>query len=177
MRVVLGLQVLKGGLLEEEDEVKMEAEQGIDGEHHDEGEDHARQDTPSRDDPSVVIRITLSEDEDPNALANDGQAVESDAAEQSDKTVVVLAADAVVEVLAVVVELLRAAVAVVAVVAGPVHVDAAFRADLQLLISHAWLSYAQQQVIGRIRAGEIEVVHEGEDEEDVGEREKDPEYG
>ena len=172
MRVVLGLQVLKSGLLEEEDEVKMEAEQGIDGEHHDEGENHARQDTPSRDDPSVVIRITLSEDEDPNALADDGQAVESDAAEQSDKTVVVLAADAVVEVLAVVVELLRAAVAVVAVVAGSVHVDAAFRANLQLLIiAHAWLSYAQQQVVGRIGAGEIEVVHEGEDEEDVGERE------
>lgn len=108
----------------------MEAEKSIDSDHHDEGEDHAGQDAPSRDDSSIVVLIIFREDEDPNALSDDGQAVESNTAEQSNETMVVLAPNAVVQVLAVMVELFRASVAMMTVVAGSVYIYAAFRADL-----------------------------------------------
>lgn len=155
----------------------MEAEQSINRKQHDEREYHTRQDAPARDDPSIIIRVIIGKHEHPNALSYDRQTIQGNAAEQSNEAMIVLAADAVVQVLAVMVELLRAAIAAVAVVAGFVHVDAAFYADLQLVISHAWLLYAEQQVVSWIGAGEIEVVCEGEGQEDVGRCEEDPEYG
>lgn len=120
------------------------------------------------------LRILGVSDKDPGRLPNDGQAVGGDGEEHPEEGLVVLAPNAVVEVLAVVVEVLGAAVALPAVMTLGVHLRVAVPAEEEV----AFLVlpfYVEDEVVDGVRAGEEAVVVADQQQQSVGEPDQDPE--
>jgi hypothetical protein len=89
--------------------------------------------------------------------------------------VVVLPSDAVVQILAVMIEVLHASVTRTAMETLLLHVQIAFLADYEFVAMLVLHVDAQQDIVNRVRASEVAVVHEEKDKEDVGSRQHDPE--
>jgi hypothetical protein len=161
--------------LQAKNDVAVEAEQRINGHQHYERDNYANERSPSRNDLRPVLFIRTGEREHPNPLGNAGHAEKGGGEQQTDEAVVVPAANAVIEELAVVVELVHAPVAGVAVVARFTHQMPALQ-TIPHPLPRPTLTALFQQTIDGVSAGEVEIVHRHEDEQKVGEAEQHPQY-
>ena len=125
---------------------------------------------PAEDGELGVLRVS---DKDPGRLPDDGQAVSGHGEEHPEEGLVVLAPNAVVEVLAVVVEVLGAAVALPAVVTLGVHLGVAVPAEEEVALLVLPL-YFEDEVVDGVRAGEEAVVVADQQQQGVGEPDQDP---
>lgn len=90
---------------------------------------------------------------------------------------IVLATDTVVQIFAMMIEMFYASIAGMAVIARSMNEQiAAFFAMFGLRLVISFID-AQQDIINRVTAGQIEIVDDYDDEKDIGECEHDPKNG
>ena len=134
-RIWLVHDVVQGGGLQPENQVKVEAQQTVHCDQDDDGYSKAGHNSPSTDNVAIECLVLVRLDEDPDGFSHEGDAVSSDRYEHAQELGVVFPSDAVIQIFAVVVEVANAALASLAVVTLVVNItSASLVAKLQLLL-------------------------------------------
>lgn len=115
------LNIVIGGHLQAENQIKVEEQQAIDCCHRYQRKHRSNQCAPIADNTLPELLVVLSLHEDPNALTYHSNAEESNSHEKPYKLCIIFATDTVIQVLAVMVKLLDASLASLAVMAAKVH--------------------------------------------------------
>lgn len=129
--------------------------------------DHANESPPTRNYFIIVFIVLNGKDKDPNCLTDIESTIERHRYEQPYEITVIYSPNAIIQKFAMMIEILNTAMAGVAVVARLMdQMFALFTISNQLMCLQ-FVVFIEQQPVDRVRAGQIEIIQNSEDQKSV----------